>query len=88
MGWIKYIIPVGTFAIAIFLACDEDKDNFMKKILQYAVFLLCITTIITVIQIINRQSILMVSLHIGMNMIIILMALCIVKNTAYSKNRA
>lgn len=51
MGWIKYIIPVGTFAIAIFLACDEDKDNFMKKILQYAVFLLCITTIITVIQI-------------------------------------
>ena len=51
MGWIKYIIPVGTFAIAIFLACDEDKDNFMKKILQYAVFLLCITTIITVIHI-------------------------------------
>lgn len=51
IGWIKYIIPVGTFAIAIFLACDEDKDNFMKKILQYAVFLLCITTIITVIQI-------------------------------------
>ena len=51
MGWIKYIIPVGTFAIAIFLVCDEDKDNFMKKILQYAVFLLCITTIITVIQI-------------------------------------
>lgn len=51
MGWIKYVIPVGTFAIAIFLACDEDKDNFMKKILQYAVFLLCITTIITVIQI-------------------------------------
>ncbi len=51
MGWIKYIIPLGTFAIAIFLACDEDKDNFTKKILQYAVFLLCITTVITVIQI-------------------------------------
>lgn len=51
MGWIKYVIPIGTFAIAVFLACDEDKDNFTKKILQYAVFLLCITTIITVIQI-------------------------------------
>ena len=38
MGWIKYIIPVGTFAIAIFLACDEDKENFTKKIMQYAVF--------------------------------------------------
>ena len=51
MGWIKYIIPVGTFAIAIFLACDEDKENFTKKIMQYAVFLLCITTVITVIQV-------------------------------------
>ena len=51
MGWIKYIIPIGTFAIAIFLACDEDKENFMKKILQYAVLLLCITTIMTVIQV-------------------------------------
>lgn len=55
MGWIKYIIPVGTFAIAIFLACDEDKDNFMKKVLQYAVLLLCITTIITVIQIAQNK---------------------------------
>ena len=51
MGWIKYIIPIGTFAIAICLACDDDKENFIKKILQYAVLLLCITTIMTVIQI-------------------------------------
>ena len=51
MGLIKYIIPIGTFAIAIFLACDEDKENFMKKIMQYAILLLCITTIMTVIQV-------------------------------------
>lgn len=51
MGWIKYIIPIGTFAIAIFLACDEDKENAIKKIMQYAVLLLCITTVITVVQI-------------------------------------
>ncbi len=51
MGWIKYIIPLGTFAIAIVLACDEDKEKFTRKVLQYAVFLLCITTIMTVIQI-------------------------------------
>ena len=25
MGWIKYIIPIGTFAIAIALASDKDK---------------------------------------------------------------
>ncbi len=51
MGWIKYIIPIGTFAIAIFLASDEDKESFTKKIMQYAVLLLCITTVLTVIQV-------------------------------------
>jgi len=51
MGWIKYIIPVGTFAIAIFLASDEDKESFSKKVIQYAILLLCITTTITVIQV-------------------------------------
>ena len=51
MGWIKYIIPVGTFAVAIFLACDEDKESFIKKIMQYAVLLLCVTTTMTVIQV-------------------------------------
>jgi len=51
MGWIKYIIPIGTFAIAIFLATDEDKESFTKKIMQYAILLLCITTIMTVIQV-------------------------------------
>ncbi len=52
MGFIKYVIPIGTFSIAIFLACNnEDRENFMKKITQYAVLLLCITTIMTVIQV-------------------------------------
>ena len=51
MGWIKYIIPIGTFAIAIFLASDEDKESFTKKIMQYAILLLCVTTVMTVIQV-------------------------------------
>ena len=51
MGWIKYIIPVGTFAIAIFLACDEEKEKFTKKVIEYSILLLCVTTIITVIQV-------------------------------------
>ena len=51
MGWIKYVIPVGTFAIAIFLACDEEKEKFTKKVIEYAILLLCVTTIITVIQV-------------------------------------
>lgn len=51
MGWIKYIIPIGMIAIAIFLAKDQDKEDFSKKIFQYAVLLLCITTVITIIQV-------------------------------------
>ena len=51
MGWIKYIIPIGTFGVAIFLAKDEDKESFWKKIIQYAIFLLCISIVITVIQV-------------------------------------
>ena len=50
MGWIKYIIPIGTFAIAIALASD-DKRNSKIKMLQYAILLLCITTILTVFQV-------------------------------------
>jgi len=51
MGWMKYVIPVGTFAMAIVIACDEDKEAFSKKLFQYIVLLLCITTVVTVIQI-------------------------------------
>lgn len=49
MGWIKYIIPIGTFAMAIFLAKEEDTDDFFKKVIEYGILLLCITTVITVI---------------------------------------
>lgn len=51
MGWIKYIIPIGTFAIAIALASNKNKEDFTKKIIQYAILLLCVTTVITVVQV-------------------------------------
>ena len=50
MGWIKYIIPVGTFIVAVFMAKEDDKDDFMKKIIEYAILLLCISTVFTVLQ--------------------------------------
>ena len=50
MGWIKYLIPIGTFIVALFIAKEEDKDEFIKKLIQYGILLLCITTVITVIQ--------------------------------------
>ncbi len=50
MGTIKYILPIGTFAVAILLACD-NKEYFRAKILQYTIVLLCIANSMTIYQI-------------------------------------
>ena len=50
MGVIKYIIPIGTFAIAIYLAYDK-KDYLITKLIQYAIFLICIAVMLSVFQI-------------------------------------
>ena len=47
IGSIKYIIPIGTFLIAIHLACD-DKDYLGTKLVQYVVFLICVCVIMSV----------------------------------------
>lgn len=49
MGWMKYILPIGTFAIAINLAC-EKKETLSPKLVQYGVFLICISVIMCVYQ--------------------------------------
>ena len=50
MGFIKYIIPVGTFAIAIYLAYDK-KEYLHTKLFQYVAFLICIAVMLSVFQI-------------------------------------
>lgn len=50
MGWMKYIVPIGTFVIAINLAC-EKKETLSPKLVQYGVFLLCIAAIMSIYQI-------------------------------------
>lgn len=50
MGFIKYIIPIGTFAIAIYLAY-EKKETLIKKLFQYTLFLVCIAIMLSVFQI-------------------------------------
>ena len=52
IGWIKYIIPIGIFLIAIYLACDK-KNYASSKLVQYILFLLCISAIMSVYQISN-----------------------------------
>ena len=48
-GWIKYFIPIGAFSVAVSIACEEDKQSIIRKMLQYGVMLICISAIITVI---------------------------------------
>lgn len=50
MGWMKYILPIGTLAIAINLAC-EKKETLSPKLVQYGIFLACIAVIMCIYQI-------------------------------------
>ncbi len=52
MGSIKYIIPIGTFLIAIYMT-SEDKDYLISKLVQYGIFLVCIATMLSVFQFSN-----------------------------------
>ena len=52
MGVIKYIIPIGTFLIAIYMT-TEDKEYLVSKLIQYGIFLLCIATMLSVFQFSN-----------------------------------
>lgn len=49
-GLTKYIIPIGTFAIAIYLAHD-DKKYFNSKLVQYGGLLLCVSAVLSIYQI-------------------------------------
>lgn len=49
IGWIKYFVPIGTFAIGISLIKDE-KEFVMPKIMQYIVIILCICAFMTALQ--------------------------------------
>ena len=50
IGWIKYIIPVGIFLVAINIACDKDRQYLTSKLIQYGILLICISVFITVIK--------------------------------------
>ena len=51
MGVLKYILPIGTFAIAIKMACKEEEDYVTKRLVQYAILLICIAVIMSVYEI-------------------------------------
>ena len=50
IGWIKYLIPVGVFVIAISMACD-NKEVISTKLIELLVFLVCVSAILSIYQI-------------------------------------
>ena len=54
MGIIKYIVPIGTFIIGVTIL-KEDKDYLKSKLIQYVVVIMCICSIMTIIQIYNKE---------------------------------
>ena len=50
MGIIKYILPIGTFAIGIKLALDDD-EYFTSKLIQYAILLISVAVLMSAWQI-------------------------------------
>ncbi len=50
MGFMKYVLPIGMFAIGIYLALD-DKDYLYTKLFQYAIFIIAISAVFSIYQI-------------------------------------
>ncbi|MCI8273341.1 MAG: DNA translocase FtsK [Clostridia bacterium] len=54
-GIIKYILPIGAFAVTVKMAC-EDEDNYLSsKIFQYTLLLIFVAVILSVYQIYNGR---------------------------------
>ena len=50
MGIIKYVLPIGIFAVAIKIAC-ADNEYLSSKLMQYAILLISFSVLISVYQI-------------------------------------
>ena len=51
IGILRYVLPIGSFAIAIKIAVQDEEDYVTKKLAQYAILLICISIIMSVYQI-------------------------------------
>ena len=54
-GIIKYIVPIGAFAVAVKKACKDDDGYISSKILQYALLLIFVAVILSVYEIYNGE---------------------------------
>ena len=52
IGILRYVLPIGSFAIAIKMACNEKENEYIsKKLMQYAILLICVAIVMSVYQI-------------------------------------
>ena len=51
MGILRYILPIGTFAIAIKMASQNEEDYIANKLVQYTILLICIAIIMSIYEI-------------------------------------
>ena len=51
IGILRYVLPVGSFIIAIKMAVNEEEDYVTKKLVQYSILIICIAIIMSVHQI-------------------------------------
>ena len=49
-GIIKYVLPIGSFAVAIKMACKNDDGYISSRIFQYSLLLIFIAVILSVYQ--------------------------------------
>ena len=54
-GVIKYVLPIGSFAVAIKMACKDDDGYISSKIAQYTLLLVFVAVILSVYEIYNGQ---------------------------------
>ena len=54
-GVIKYVLPIGSFAVAIKMACKDDDRYISSKIAQYTLLLVFVAVILSVYEIYNGQ---------------------------------
>ena len=51
IGVLRYILPIGSFALAIKMAVEDEEDFVAKRLVQYAILIICIAIIMSVHQI-------------------------------------
>ena len=54
MGYVKYILPIGVFAMAIYIAY-QGETSWSRKIVQFSVLLLCFSIIMNVYEIYQKE---------------------------------